>query len=96
MPIRTVHVQLEGYYADFSLEMRSNPPVRIFSDMQDDSDFSMLRDRLAQLIIDWDLVDDRGEAIPVGELDAVPLDMFGMIVSRYLEAINDLTAVPKA
>jgi hypothetical protein len=31
----------------------------------------------------------------VGDLDAIPVDMFGQIVSRYLDAINSLTTVPK-
>jgi hypothetical protein len=95
MPVRTVRVELDGDYEDFSLEMRSNPPVRIFTEMQNNTEFSVLRDRLAELIVDWDFVDDRGEPIPVGDLDAIPVDMFGQIVSRYLDAINSLTTVPK-
>jgi hypothetical protein len=95
MPVRTVRVVLDGDYADFSLEMRSNPPVRIFTEMQDNTEFSALRDRLAELIVNWDFVDDHGDPIPVGQLDDVPVDMFGMIVTRYLDAINTLTSVPK-
>lgn len=96
MPIRTLRVQLEGDYADFSLEMRSNPPLRVFTDIQSNSDFATLRDRVCELIVDWDFVDDQGEPIPVGEMDGIPIDLFGQIVTCYLEAINQTAAVPKA
>jgi len=96
MPIRTMHVQLEGDYADFSLEMRSNPPLRVFTQMQDNAEFGVLRDRIRELIVDWDFVDDHGNAIPVGELDAIPVDLFGMIINSYLSGITTVAAVPKA
>jgi hypothetical protein len=96
MPIRTMRVQLEDEYADFSLEMRSNPPLRVFTDMQDNTEFSVLRDRIRELIVDWDFVDDQGEAIPVGDLDAIPVDLFGQIINVYLKSITTVAAVPKA
>lgn len=91
-----MRVQLEDEYADFSLEMRSNPPLRVFTDMQDNTEFSVLRDRIRELIVDWDFVDDQGEAIPVGDLDAIPVDLFGQIINVYLKSITTVAAVPKA
>jgi len=95
MPIRTVRVQLEGDYADFSLVMRSNPPLRVFTDIQGNQDFITLRDLMQQLILDWDFVDDQGEVIPVGELESIPIDLFGQIVTHYLAIVTDNAAVPK-
>jgi hypothetical protein len=96
MPIRTARVQLEGDYADFSLEMRSNPPLRVFTEIQANADFPTLRNLMTELIVDWDFVDDQGAAIPVGDLEAIPIDLFGQIVTRYLQTIADTAAVPKA
>lgn len=95
MPIRTARVQLEDDYADFSLVMRANPPLRVFSDIQANQDFPTLRAIIAELIVDWDFVDDQGESIPVGDLDAVPIDLFGQIVTRYLATITEAATVPK-
>lgn len=96
MPIRTARVQLEGDYADFSLKMRSNPPLRVFTEIQANADFPTLRSLITELIVDWDFVDDQGVAIPVGDLQAIPIDLFGQIVTRYLQTIADTAAVPKA
>jgi hypothetical protein len=96
MPVRTLKVELEGDYADFSLTMRANPPLRTFTDMQSNADFSVLRDTVRSLIVDWDIVDDEGQPIPMGDLEALPIDLFGMIISRYLETITSVAAVPKA
>ena len=95
MPIRTARVQLEGDYADFSLVMRANPPLRVFTDIQANQDFPTLRTIMGELIVDWDFVDDQGEVIPVGDLEAIPIDLFGQIVTRYLATIADSAAVPK-
>jgi len=96
MPVRTTRVELEGDYAGFSLEMRSNPPLRLFTEMQDNSDFAKLRDLVRSLIVDWDFVDEDGKPIAVGDLDAVSIDLFGMIINRYLNTITGAAAVPKA
>lgn len=96
MPIRTTRVQLEGDYADFSLVMRANPPLRIFTTIQQNQDFDTLRRILGELIVEWDFVDDEGAPIPTGELDAISIDLFGMIVTRYLATIADAASVPKA
>ena len=96
MPVRTIRVELEGDYADFALTMRSNPPLRVFTEMQDNSDFPKLRDMVRSLIVDWDFVDDDGQAIPAGDIDALPLDLFGMLINRYLTTITAAAAVPKA
>lgn len=96
MPIRTTRVQLEGDYADFSLVMRSNPPLRVFTEMQANQDFATLRDIVQELIVDWDFVDDKGDALPIGNLEVIPIDLFGQIVTRYLTTITEATAAPKA
>lgn len=96
MPVRTVRVELEGDYADFSLTMRSNPPLRVFTEMQSNTEFATLRETLRSLIVDWDFVDDEGKALAVGDLDALPLDLFGMLITSYLNAITGAAAVPKA
>lgn len=95
MPVRTTRVQLEGDYADFSLVMRSNPPLRIFTDIQENQDFATLRRILGELIVEWDFVDEQGAPIPSGELDAISIDLFGMIVTRYLATIAEAAQVPK-
>jgi len=96
MPVRTVRVELEGDYADFSLVMRSNPPLRVFTGIQANQDFATLRDIMHELIIDWDFVDENGAALPVADLEAVSIDLFGMIVTRYLATVADAAQVPKA
>jgi hypothetical protein len=95
MPVRTVRVDLEEDYADFSLTMRSNPPLRTFTEMQTNTEFATLRDVVRSLIIDWDFVDEDGKSIPLGDLDAISIDLFGMIISRYLSTITSAAAVPK-
>lgn len=96
MPVRTVSVELEDDYADFSLTMRSNPPLRTFTDMQSNADFAVLRETVKSLIVDWDFVDDQGQPITVGDMEALPIDLFGMIITRYLTTITTAAAVPKA
>jgi hypothetical protein len=96
MPVRTVRVELEGDYSHFSLVMRSNPPLRVFTGIQANQDFATLRDIMHELIIDWDFVDENGSALPVGDLEAVSIDLFGMIVTRYLATVADAAQVPKA
>jgi hypothetical protein len=96
MPVRTQRIQLEGDYADFSLVMRSNPPLRVFTGIQANQDFATLRDIMHELIIDWDFVDENGAVLPVGDLEAVSIDLFGMIVTRYLATVADTAQVPKA
>jgi hypothetical protein len=41
------------------------------------------------------LVADQGSAIPIGEIEAIPMDLFSMISNRYMTEITSAAAVPK-
>ena len=70
--------------------------MRVFTDMQANNDFAALSATLRSLIIDWDFVDEQGEALSVGNLEACSIELFGMIITRYLATVADAAQVPKA
>jgi hypothetical protein len=96
MPRRTIKIELEDDYEGFWIDMWSNPPLRLFMEMQDTSDFDKLKEVIRKLIVDWNLVDFDGELIPVGEIEDVSMDLIGQIITRYMNDIQQASAVPKA
>jgi len=95
MPKRTIRIEMEGDYEGFWIDMWSNPPLRLFMDMQETNDFDKLKGVVEKLIMDWNLVGFEGEVIPVGSIEDVSMELVGQIISLYLETIQAATAVPK-
>ncbi len=96
MPVRTITIDFEGDYAGFAVMMRSNPPLRTFTEIQANSDFDSLRKIMTTLVLEWNFVDEDGQPIETGEFEAIPVELFAQLVQRYLGAIVEATAVPKA
>jgi len=96
MPRRKIHIEMKDDYEGFWLDMWSNPPLRIFMEMQDTSDFDKLEQIIQMLIMDWNLVDFEGEPIPVGNLRDVGMDMIGIIVQSYMTGVQQSAEVPKS
>lgn len=96
MPVRTITVALQGDYEGFTVTMRSNPPLRTFTEIQSNADFESLRKIVATLVIDWNFVDEEGQPIPTGDFDSISIELFGLIIQQYLSTIVSATAVPKA
>lgn len=95
MPIRRVRLELADDYAGFWVEMRANPPLRVFLDIQAGSDFGVLQSTIGSLILDWNLVDDDGNALPIGQIDALSMEVFRLVLNGYMQSVVEVASVPK-
>ena len=87
MPIRTQRIEMDGDYAGFHVVMRVNISMATLHTIYESDD---IMPTLAGLIHEWNFVDEAGEPIGVSVegLRACPLDLVGMLKSKYAEALR--------
>ena len=100
MPIRTAAITFDdigypGWRADMRLNVRAKTYDAFLS--QDRDEFWAA---FAEIVIGWNLLDEAGEPLPLpkdglGPRD-LPIDILNTLVLRYVEAMADSAAVPKA
>ena len=87
---RYQRVTLAAPYADVWLDVRINPPMRVFDDFAS-GDLKRLRPALASLIQASNLENDDGTPIDLSAdagWDAVPPDFLAAVAAGLTEAIN--------
>ena len=100
MPIRTATIGFDDIgYPGWRAEMRLNVRAKTY-----DAFLSQDRDEFwgafSEIVIAWNLRDEDGENLPLpreglGPRD-LPIDILNTLVLRYVEAMADSAAVPKA
>lgn len=94
--IRKRRLEFEGDgYPGWWAEVRLNPPWGVMEDLFEAQDFKAVREGLGQVILDWNFVDDAGQALPPpGEdplsLRRVPTDLVTALLRRYQQAATEL------
>lgn len=88
MPVRTRRVEMDGVYAGFWAEMRVNISMRTLEALGKSDD---LYPTIAEIVREWNFVDEAGQPIPVSEdgLRALPIDLFAMLQNRYGECLRN-------
>jgi hypothetical protein len=100
LPIKSTSIGLEDIgYAGCSVEMRLNVRARTY-DAFLSQDPEQFWDAFAQIVLGWNLEDEDGQPLPLpkdglGPRD-LPIDILNTLVLRYVEAMADSAAVPKA
>src|SRR5215831_8511575 len=100
MPIVKATIDLTDIgYSGWSAEMRLNVRARVYDDFlsQEQDKFWTAFGLIVQA---WNFVDEDGEPLPLpkdglGPRD-LPIDILNTLVLRYVEAMADSAAVPKA
>lgn len=99
IPIKTKEIVIdkggESDYANWKFTARTNPPVRILSDITS-GDLDRIISGLAGIIISWDFPDEDGNALPSPSVDSIgmlPMDLIGGLAEAYTK---ELSAVPPA
>lgn len=82
LPVDTIPVSFEYKGMTWTVEMRDDPLVRSLEALVEGGDFESRKQVVADLIVDWDLVDHRGVALPAPSLESV-----GMVPGRMLLAM---------
>ena len=98
MPVRTTRIELDGDYEGWWVEMRTNPPLAAFDELNS-GDFARMRKTLASLIVDWNFVDEEGEPLlsaREGGVNQCTLDLMTLLVKRYDGELSSAAALPKA
>jgi hypothetical protein len=100
MPIHRVDIDLsEIGYEGWCVSMRLNVRARTYDDF-----LSQERDAFwaafSTIVLDWNLTDEDGQSLPLprdglGPRD-LPIDILNTLVLRYVEAMADSAAIPKA
>jgi len=92
MPVRARRVEMSGDYAGFWAEMRVNISMRTLEALSNTDD---LYPEIAEIVREWNFVDEGGQPIPVSEagLRSLPIDLFAMLQSRYGETLKSPLAV---
>jgi hypothetical protein len=100
MPIKTAVITLDDIgYAGWQAELRLNVRARTYDDF-----LSQDRERFwaafADIVRDWNFHDEDGDPLPLprdglGPRD-LPIDVLNTLVLRYVEAMSDSAAIPKA
>jgi len=100
MPIKTATIDLEEIdYPGWHAEMRLNVRARTY-DAFLSQDTEQFWDAFSQIVVGWNLLDEDGQPLPLprdglGPRD-LPIDILNTLVLRYVEAMADSAAVPKA
>jgi hypothetical protein len=100
MPIKNAVIPLDEIgYAGWQAELRLNIRARTYDDF-----LSQDRDKFwaafAEIVRDWNFHDEDGDPLPLprdglGPRD-LPIDVLNTLVLRYIEAMGDSAAIPKA
>jgi hypothetical protein len=100
MPIKTAVIRLDDIgYDGWQAELRLNVRARTYDDF-----LSQDRDRFwaafSEIVRDWNFHDEEGDPLPLprdglGPRD-LPIDVLNTLVLRYVEAMSDSAAIPKA
>src|SRR5262249_44747875 len=100
MPIHFVTVSLDDIgYVGWYVSMRLNIRARTYDDFlsQEEGKFWTA---FGLIVIEWNLLDEEGKPLPLpkdglGPRD-LPTDILNSLMLRYVEAMTDSAAVPKA
>jgi hypothetical protein len=100
MPIVKATIEFDDIgYPGWFVEMRLNVRARIYDDFlsQDQDKFWVA---LGQIVLVWNFVDEDSQPLPLpkdglGARD-LPIDILNTLVLRYVEAMAESAAVPKA
>lgn len=100
MPIKTAVITLDDIgYAGWQAELRLNVRARTYDDFlsQDREQFWAA---FAEIVRDWNFRSEDGDPLPLprdglGPRD-LPIDVLNTLVLRYVEAMSDSAAIPKA
>jgi hypothetical protein len=100
LPIKTATIDLEEIdYPGWHVEMRLNVRARTY-DAFLSQDPDQFWEAFSEIVMGWNLLDEDGQPLPLprdglGPRD-LPIDILNTLVLRYVEAMADSAAVPKA
>lgn len=95
---KTATIKLNGDYKGFEVTIWLNPPFGLWkkAGAQEIDNFGLM----AELIVDWNLVDYDGNALPSptdsNGFDALPIDLMQQIDQALTTKMQEVTQVPKA
>lgn len=100
MPIKTAIINLDEIdYPGWHVEMRLNVRARTY-DAFLSQDTEQFWQAFSEIVVSWNLLDENGQPLllpkdGLGPRD-LPIDILNTLVLRYVEAMADSAAVPKA
>jgi hypothetical protein len=100
MPIKSVCVALDEIgYDGWQVEMRLNVRARTYDNFVS-QDADLFWSAFSDIVQSWNLVDENGQSLPLprdglGPRD-LPIDILNTLMLRYVEAMADSAALPKA
>lgn len=100
MPIRSATITFDEIgYPGWWAELRLNVRARTYDDFLS-QDKDLFWQAFSSIVVAWNFLDEDGEPLPLpkdglGPRD-LPIDILNTLVLRYVEAMADSAAVPKA
>jgi hypothetical protein len=94
LPVHIQRVELSGEYAGFWLDVRTNPPMRVFEEFAS-GDISRVIGALAVMTRDSNLVDESDQPVDLTTVSGwkeMPADLLGEVAERLREHLGS----PKA
>jgi hypothetical protein len=100
MPIHFTQISLDEIgYEGWVANLRLNIRARVYDDFLS-QDRDVFWAAFSAIVLDWNFTDEEGEPLPLpkdglGSRD-LPIDILNTLVLRYVEAMTDSAAIPKA
>ena len=100
LPIKSAIIALDDIgYDGWHVEMRLNIRARTYDDFLS-QDRDLFWQAFSSIVLDWNVHDEDGALLPLprdglGPRD-LPIDILNTLVLRFVEAMSDSAAVPKA
>lgn len=94
LPVRTSRIELTGDYTGFWLEVRTNPPMRVFEEFAS-QDITRVIAALAVMTLSSNLVDDKEQPVDLTTVAGwreMPADILAEVAERLRESLGS----PKA
>lgn len=86
MPVRTSKIEMDAPYEGWKATVRINMPVREYNRLFSGSG---RMEALAEVVQDWNFVDDNGDPIPITPegMEMIGFDLMRMLISEVDEAV---------
>lgn len=92
MPVRTKKIALVEDWEGWNFTARTNFPLYVLRDLSS-GDFDKMMNALGGIIVEWNFVDERGDALPSPDAESmglIPMDLAMAMVNAITDDVSSL------
>jgi hypothetical protein len=99
MPVKTVTIELDEIgYPGWKCTLRTNPRAELWDKFLSESGSDQVWENFSVFILSWNFGDEEGNPLPLPpktKRNDLPTEIPNFILSKYIDAFNEVVAFPK-